>query len=140
METLKKVLVVEDNPAFAAMIEKTLTTHHGVQVEAVYDGRSAIARVEKASAESEAALADLVLLDLELPMASGFEVLSALRGTERYRSLPVVILTHCDSEDEIERAYALGASNYVVKTKNLADAVSRIREYWLEFSRIPARH
>ena len=134
---MKRVFLVEDNLAFAAMIRKTLTETEDVQVEAVHDGRAAIERLRKAAAEGEGSIADLVLLDLELPYASGFDVLSAIRAMDSLRGLPVVILTHRDDEEDIQRAYALGANNYVVKTKNLSEAVRRIQDYWLAFSRIP---
>ena len=137
---MKKVLAVEDNEAFAAIIKEALSRYDGIEVEVISDGAEAIERVEKATTEGKARIADLVLLDLDLPSANGFEVLESIRASETHRSLPVIILTHSDSEGIIEQAYFLGANSYLLKTDRLADTLHRVHEYWFELSRVPVRH
>jgi len=136
---MRKVLVVEDNEAFAAVMKKVLSKYDGIEVEVIRDGGEAIERIEKAATEGKGRIADLVLLDLDLPSASGFEVLESIRASEMHRSLPVIILTNSDSARIVEQAYYLGANNFLLKADQLADTLRQVYEYWFELSRIPAR-
>ena len=136
---MRKVLVVEDNAAFAAVMKKVLSQYDGIEVEVLGDGGEAIERIKKAATEGKGRIADLVLLDLDLPSASGFEVLESIRASEMHRSLPVIILTNSDSARIVEQAYYLGANNFLLKTDQLADTLGHVYEYWFELSRIPAR-
>ncbi len=135
MRAAKKVLVVEDDDDFALIIQDILSRYHGIEVEVLRDSTEAIERVTNATAR----LADLVLLDLELHSGSGFEVLEAIRASDTQRSLPVIILTHKDADEDVERAYSLGANNYLLKSDRLADTLARMHDYWFEFSKIPVR-
>jgi CheY-like chemotaxis protein len=74
----------------------------------------------------------LVLLDLKMPKINGFEVLSWLRQHPEFNALPVVVLTSSQESADINRAYALGASSYLVKPANflsLVDMINRLKEY-----------
>jgi DNA-binding response OmpR family regulator len=135
VRAMQKVLVVEDDDDFAGIIRDILLHYDGIEVEVLRDGAEAIERVETATAR----LADLVLLDLELPSGSGFEVLQAIRASDTQRSIPVIILTHKDAEEDVERAYSLGANNYLLKTDQLADTLAQVHEYWFGLSKIPRR-
>ena len=75
----------------------------------------------------------LVLLDLKMPRKDGFEVLSWIRQTPEFNSLPVVVLTGSQESADINRAYALGANSYLVKPANflsLVDMINRLKEYF----------
>jgi len=72
-------------------------------------------------------LPGLVLLDLNLPYWSGFEVLAWIRRQPHLRRLPVVVLTSSRRPDDIARAYDAGANGYLVKPNSLAD-VSHLRQ------------
>jgi CheY-like chemotaxis protein len=79
-------------------------------------------------------LPGLVLLDLNLPYWSGFEVLEWVRQQPRLRRLPIVIFTSSNRPDDIARAYDLGANGYLVKPNALADLkklIQALRDYWL---------
>ena len=74
----------------------------------------------------------LLLLDLKLPRRSGMEVLEWIRSREALKSLPVILLTSANEGSDAERAAALGAKSYVVKSvciKSLREVVRRVREY-----------
>src|SRR5262249_45755802 len=58
---------------------------------------------------------DLVLLDLRMPRATGFELLKWIRGDPRFHELPVIVLSGSELSDDILRAYAFGANSYFVK-------------------------
>jgi two-component system response regulator len=83
---------------------------------------------------SDSALPELVLLDLKLPKVDGLEVLRRLRGEERTRLLPVVILTSSREEMDLMQGYSLGANSYIQKPVDFEQFVESCRQlslYWL---------
>jgi CheY-like chemotaxis protein len=82
----------------------------------------------------------LVLLDLNLPYWSGFEVLEWIRRQPLLRRVPVVVFTSSNRPDDIARAYDAGANGYVVKPNALGDLKSLVlalRDFWLLHNRLP---
>ncbi|HOX58857.1 MAG TPA: response regulator [Candidatus Paceibacterota bacterium] len=76
----------------------------------------------------------LVLLDLNLPYWSGFEVLDWIRQQPLLRSLPVVVFTSSSRPDDVTRAYDVGANAYMVKPSSLEELKSKVlalRDFWL---------
>lgn len=74
----------------------------------------------------------LLLLDLKMPRRDGFEVLAWIRDHPEFNSLSVVVLTSSQESRDVNRAYALGASSYLVKPANflsLVDMINRLKEY-----------
>ena len=85
-------------------------------------------------------LPGLVLLDLNLPYWSGFEVLEWIRQQPQLRRLPVVIFTSSSRPGDISRAYDAGANGYLVKPNALAELTSQVlalRDFWLLHNRLP---
>jgi CheY-like chemotaxis protein len=83
----------------------------------------------------------LILLDLKLPRRGGLEVLAWIRQHERFRRLPVVILTSSKQSFDIERAYDLGANSYIVKpmgVEELIQLVQVLNHYWLGLNQHPS--
>ena len=83
-----------------------------LDVFVVPDGEKAIDFIARADAGPGAPCPDLLLLDLNLPKRDGFEVLRRLRASTRCQSIPVLIITSSDSEDDRNRAAALGAGYF----------------------------
>lgn len=82
----------------------------------------------------------LVVLDVNMPGMSGFEVLEWIRGDSQTRDLPVVMWTSSSCEDDVRRAYSLGANSYLVKPLSLillVDTVRVIENFWLKLNRAP---
>jgi CheY-like chemotaxis protein len=82
----------------------------------------------------------LILLDLRMPGMDGFEVLSWIRAQEGIRSIPVVVLTSSDLIWDVNRAYELGASSFLVKPMDFQDYTKLgklISNYWLKTVQTP---
>jgi len=83
---------------------------------------------------------DLVVLDLKMPRLNGFEVLHWIRSERGLKRLPVIIFTSSAHEDDIKKAYDLGANSYLVKPHALDDLttlVARLKQYWIESNHAP---
>lgn len=114
-----QVLVVEDNPVERTLVERMLV-QGGFAVECAEDGRSALEMAARLRP-------DLILLDALLPDIDGFEVCAALRGDRRTRFTPIVMLTGLDDIASIERAYRVGATDFLSKPIKHALLVQRLR-------------
>lgn len=83
----------------------------------------------------------LVLLDLKMPYMSGLEVLAWLSRHPLLGFVPVVVLTSSEQESDIEMAYRLGATSFLVKPSQpeaLAQALRAIDAFWFKHNRLPA--
>jgi CheY-like chemotaxis protein len=114
-----------------------------LELQAVDDGDQAIAYLSGANKFSDRAhypLPHLVLLDLKMPRVNGFEVLAWMRRDEKFRRLPVVVLTSSNHEADVKRAYDSGANSYLVKPVSfdaLIELIKAIHHYWLMLNENP---
>ena len=110
-----KVMLVEDNPDDVALT-KLVLRRSGLDRDLVLaaDGREAVDKMEGLLAEG-AKLPDLILLDINLPVVGGLELLTRLKQDPRFGRISVVMLTGSNVGDDIQRSYDLGASTYLVK-------------------------
>jgi CheY-like chemotaxis protein len=109
------ILLVEDDPGHARLIEKNLR-RSSVTCEIVkLDDGQKILDYLLANEKAAESAGTVVLLDLNMPGLSGYQVLQRLKANERTRSIPVVILTTTDDSVEIKRCYDLGCNAYVTK-------------------------
>ncbi len=122
-----QVLVIEDNPVERTLVE-TVLAQNGFEVVTADTGRGALA----AAAQHRP---HLILLDALLPDIDGFEVCQTLRGDRRTRFTPVVMLTGLDDIASIERAYRVGATDFLSKPIKPMLLVQRLR-YLLRAGRI----
>ncbi len=91
---------------------------------------------------SEAPTPDLVLLDLNLPLKDGREVLSEVKADPELRSIPVVVLTTSQAEEDVLRAYGLHANCYITKPvdfESFVNVVRSIQQFWFSIVTLP-RH
>ena len=113
------ILVVEDDEFMAALVRAMLERQQ-MRVSCVADGRAALERLD------EGPVFDAVVLDLMLPQVSGLELLAQLRQRAGWQDTPVLVLSAVDAGDEIARAFAAGASDYVVKPFNPEEFLARL--------------
>ena len=126
------ILLVEDNPldidlTLRAFKKRNLTN----PIQVVRDGEEALAFIEKWDAGEDIPV--VILLDLNMPKLDGLEVLKVIKKHPKYASIPVVVLTSSSDNNDIEKAYKLGANSYIVKPVNFdkfVDVASHIELYW----------
>lgn len=109
-----KIMLVEDNPEDVAFT-KRLLKHNKLDRDLVlaFTGLQALEALEKKASEGD--LPNLILLDINLPDISGIDLLTRIKQDDRFKSIPVVILTGSNEDADIQRSYDLGASTYLVK-------------------------
>ena len=131
LRTRPLVVVVDDNRADADFIRHVVDQHEWrIDVEVITDGQEAIDRL----VDDDAALPDLVLLDINMPVRSGHEVLAEVRRRWPAAILPIVMLTTSGADHDIHRALGAGATAYVVKpheADEAIDAVQTLLRFWL---------
>jgi CheY-like chemotaxis protein len=136
----KRIIIVEDNPADAKTLRVALARHDdAIETIVLEDGERAIEYFSGSMTKGDADT-DLVLLDLNLPIVSGFEVLEFLKSDPRLRKLPVVILSGSSSQQEIERCYAVGANSYFCKPTGIQqvfDMAAQLVTYWFDHAKLP---
>jgi CheY-like chemotaxis protein len=133
-----EILLVEDNPRDVEMTLRALKKHNMAnKVHVVTDGAEAMDFIFTRGAYAHTdknQVPKVVFLDLKLPKVSGLEVLRAIKGDERTRSIPVVVLTSSQEEKDMVESYLLGVNSYVVKPldfDNFVEAIGQIGLYWL---------
>ncbi len=146
--TEKHVLLVEDNPDDEALTLRALKKAHIANpVFVVRDGAEAIdyflCRNAHANRDPNDA-PQLILLDLNLPLVGGLDVLQKIRTHPSSRLIPVVILTSSKEEEDLIASYSLGANSYVRKPVNFSEFTETVRKlglFWLLVNEVapPAR-
>ncbi|MDT8387773.1 MAG: response regulator [Thiogranum sp.] len=134
----KTILLVEDNSDDEALTLRALKRNSILEnVMVVRDGAEALDYLFSTGRyvdRDPGGLPDVVLLDLKLPKIDGLEVLQRIRGNERTRRIPVVILTSSNEESDIVRGYDSGANSYIRKPvdfNQFMEAVRQLGIYWL---------
>ncbi len=134
----KVLLLVEDNPTDEKLTVRAFKKREpGIHLVVVRDGAEALDYLFGSGAHAGRDISNqpaLVLLDVKLPRVDGLEVLARIRGDDRTRAVPVVILTASREEQDIVRSYQLGVNAYVRKPVDLAtfaEAAATITFFWL---------
>ena len=112
------ILLVEDNPHDVELTLRALKKHHlANQVHVARDGQEALDFLfgDGPVDEIKCNRLKVILLDLKLPKVSGLEVLKKLKSDARCKTVPVVVLTSSQEDQDIQECYKLGVNSYVVK-------------------------
>jgi CheY-like chemotaxis protein len=137
------VLLVEDDPGDVLMTREAFEDNKlRNRLSVVSDGVSALEFLRKEGEHVDAPRPDLILLDLNLPRMDGREVLQALKADADLRSIPVVVLTTSEAEEDVVRSYSLHANAYVTKPVDFdrfIEVVRQIDEFFVEVVRLPGR-
>ena len=125
------ILVAEDNPddalIFKMMFKRATLPHTLYMVE---DGQNVIdwlSGKNEFADRTKTPLPEHILLDLKMPVKSGFEALEWIRSQEAFREISVAILSSSDDPRDVKRAFELGATHYFVKSPRLQDVMEFLR-------------
>jgi CheY-like chemotaxis protein len=112
------ILLAEDDPGHARLIEKNLRRANVTnRIDHVADGQQAVDYLfcEGEYSDRKHPSPLLVLLDLNMPVLDGYQVLERMKSDERTKRIPVIILTTTDDPREVSRCYELGCNVYITK-------------------------
>jgi CheY-like chemotaxis protein len=138
-KTVPPILLVEDNPmdldlTLRAFARKKFAN----EVQIARDGEEALAWLPRW--DEGADLPAVILLDINLPKVNGLEVLEQLKAHERYRRIPVVVLTSSREDRDLRTAYDLGVNSYIEKPVSFSkfmEVAEHIELYWCVFNERP---
>jgi len=137
------ILLVEDNPGDVRLIQEALQDGKLLnRIATVSDGQKALAYLRKQGGYAQATRPDLILLDLNIPRKDGREVLAEIKADVHLRSIPVVIVTSSQAEEDILRSYNTHANCYVAKPVDLEKfvaVVKAIEEFWVTIVKLPPK-
>jgi len=125
-----RLLLVDDSPADVTLVKeavKEFLQQGMLSLDTVPDGNAAFAFLRRQAPYVQVASPDLVLLDLNLPGKSGYDILTELRQDTELRFVPVVVFTTTSEEQVISRCYELGANAYIVKPLELEQFLSLVK-------------
>ncbi|RZJ29534.1 MAG: response regulator [Brevundimonas sp.] len=115
----KRVLIAEDD----GLVRETLRTRLGVAGYEVHVARTGTEALQRILAIKP----DVLVLDINMPELDGFGVMEALRAEQPDLKLPIMVLSARRNEDDVKRAVALGARDYVLKAQAETDLLGRIQ-------------
>jgi len=136
-----EILLVEDNPAEVRLTQEVLHESKGAsRIRVTGNGREALAYLRRQGEYANARRPSLILLDLNLPLKDGREVLQEIKQDPELRRIPVVVLTSSHAEEDILQAYELHANCYMCKPVDLDEFTQTLRsiqEYWFTMVKLP---
>jgi len=135
------ILLVEDNPGDVRLVQEIFQDGKIFnKMEVAHDGIEALNYLHQADGYADRPRPDLILLDLNLPMKSGSEVLSEIKLDAELRRIPVIVLTASQADEDIVRAYNNHANCYLTKPIDLnqfINVVQEIKTFWLSIVQLP---
>jgi two-component system response regulator len=137
------VLLVEDDPGDVLLVREAFAERElGEKLEVVGDGVEAMRYVRGEGDYATRERPDLILLDLNLPRKSGAEVLAELKGDAALATIPVIVLTTSEAEEDVLRAYRRHVNAYITKPADFArfrEIIHRLDDFFVGVVRFPPR-
>lgn len=134
--TIQQVVLVDDDPDYVFLVEQAFSDcTPACNLNVVPGGSELFTWLEANSSRPH-----MILLDINMPASTGFDVLRTLRSVDRYKLIPVVMLTVSDRRQDIAQSYAIGANAYLVKPMEFSELKRRLNffaYYWFDLSQTP---
>jgi CheY-like chemotaxis protein len=138
-----KILLVEDNEGDVVLtLEAFESIRLANNVNVVNDGEEAIQYLNQEGRFSGADEPDMILLDINLPKIDGKEVLHYIKTHDRFKVIPVVILTSSASERDINETYSKHANCYITKPVDFSKFITVIKSietFWINIVQLPVK-
>ncbi len=137
------ILLVEDNAGDARLTQEAFRDSKVAnKLHIVSDGALAMEFLRREGPYADAPRPDIVLLDLNLPKKDGRQVLREMKNDPELQSIPTVVLTTSEAEQDIVQSYQLHANCYLTKPVDLEKFLQIIRcieDFWLSFVKLPGK-
>ncbi|WP_363318553.1 response regulator [Algoriphagus sp.] len=134
------ILLVEDNEGDVILTQEAFEESKiKTQISVAKNGAEALDFLFQRGEFSAAARPDLILLDINIPVYNGHEVLRTIKSDESLKKIPVIMLTTSSHQKDINQAYEHHANSYVTKPIEMEDflkAILKIEEFWLQLSKL----
>ncbi|MBS4040939.1 MAG: response regulator [Flavobacteriales bacterium] len=134
------ILLVEDNPGDVLLtLEGFEESKIKTKISVVGNGQEALDFLYKQGAYGDVEKPDLILLDINIPIFNGHEVLAQIKMHQELKKIPVIMLTTSSSQKDINQAYDNYANSYVIKPLDMEEfltAILKIEEFWLQLSKL----
>jgi len=136
-----RILLVEDSPSDVRLMREALSAHNSShELLVVTDGEQAVRFLRHEPPYTDSPRPDLVFLDLNLPRLDGRDVLSMMKADPALRSIPVIVLTTSESDQDVHNAYDLHANCYIRKPGDFDEFLRIVRaceDFWFNIVRLP---
>ena len=136
-----EILLAEDNPNDVEMTERAFEKGRiANNIAVVSDGVDALRYLRQQDEYTDVTRPDIVLLDLEMPRKDGKEVLEELSEDEDLQSIPVIVLTSSEAEQDILDSYEKSANAFMTKPvgyKDFQDTIRQIEQFWFQVVKLP---
>ncbi len=140
MRTIR-ILLVEDNPGDIRLTQEALKSGKILyDLQVVKDGRQALDFLYRQGEYAGAFTPDLILLDLNLPIINGREVLAEVKSDPNLKQIPVIIMTTSSDERDVSDTYAHDANCYITKPfdfDQFINVIKLIDNFWLSIVKLP---
>ncbi|GBF06864.1 response regulator receiver protein [Deinococcus aerius] len=138
-----EILLVEDSEPDVLLTQEAFADARVPnRVHVVGDGVEALRFLRREGEHCSAPRPDVILLDINMPRKNGLEVLAEIKADPDLVTIPVVMLTTSQSDDDVRGSYARHASGYVVKPvgfENFLQAIRAFEDFWMTYVRFPPR-
>ena len=135
------VLLVEDSEIDVLMTTRSFQkASFDIDLQHVPNGRECMDFLRREGAYADAFAPDLILLDINMPVMDGRQVLAEIAQDKELCMLPVIVLTSSESDEEVEQMYRLGCSSFISKpadSSRFAEVIQHLCSYWFSAVQLP---
>jgi len=137
-----RIVLIEDNQDHAKILKWAFErTSHQTHLTFFQDPETALKHLCQ-SGKRLIGPPDLIFLDFNLPKIDGRDVLAKLKSSDASKNVPVIILSSSERDEDVRKAYELGASTYISKAvimNDLSDSLQSVLDYWSRIAKLPRR-
>ncbi|MDP5092464.1 MAG: response regulator [Polaribacter sp.] len=136
------ILLVEDNEGDILLTTEAFEESNiDSKISVARNGQEALDFLYKTGNFVNVEKPDLILLDINMPILNGHEVLDRIKNDNDLKTIPVIMLTTSSNQQDIDRAYKNHANSYIIKPIEIQDfleTIQKIEEFWLQISTLSA--
>lgn len=137
------ILLVEDNEGDILLTKEAFEERQIInKISIARDGEDAINFLELIDKSEIKNYPDIILLDINLPKKNGHEVLKFIKNSDKFKHIPVLVLTTSSSEKDVREAYNNHVNSYITKPTTMTDfidAISKIEDFWIGIVQLPRK-